>query len=51
VLQRPVESALFRTTADVTALQAEEVPDYSWQFADTITAEPLRSRLLAVPVR
>jgi 8-oxo-dGTP pyrophosphatase MutT (NUDIX family) len=40
---------LFRTTADVTGLQAEEVLDYSWQFTDTITAEPLRSRLLAVP--
>lgn len=42
---------LFRTTADVGSLQAEEVLDYSWQFADTITAEPLRSRLLALPVR
>ena len=40
---------LFRTTADVAGLQAEEVLDYSWQFADTITAEPLRSRLLTVP--
>ncbi|MFI1092719.1 NUDIX hydrolase [Streptomyces sp. NPDC020917] len=39
---------LFRTDADVTGLQAEEVLDYSWQFADTIAAEPLRSRLLAV---
>jgi 8-oxo-dGTP pyrophosphatase MutT (NUDIX family) len=42
---------LFRTDADVSGLQAEEVLDYSWQFADTITAEPLRSRLLAVPAR
>lgn len=42
---------LFRTDADVAALQAEEVLDYSWQFADQITAEPLRSRLLAVPAR
>jgi hypothetical protein len=40
---------LFRTDADVSALQAEEVLDYSWQFTDAITAEPLRSRLLAVP--
>ncbi|WP_329179131.1 NUDIX hydrolase [Streptomyces sp. NBC_01477] len=40
---------LFRTTADVSALQAEEVLDYSWRFADTITAEPLRTRLLAAP--
>ncbi|MDD1057981.1 NUDIX domain-containing protein [Streptomyces cocklensis] len=39
---------LFRTTADVTGLQAEEVTDYSWTFPDMITAEPLRSRLLAL---
>ncbi|BBA97315.1 hypothetical protein RVR_2998 [Actinacidiphila reveromycinica] len=39
---------LFRTTADVAGLQAEEVLDYSWQFADTITTEPLRSRLPAL---
>jgi 8-oxo-dGTP pyrophosphatase MutT (NUDIX family) len=42
---------LFRTTADVTQLQAEEVLDHSWQFADAITTEPLRSRLLAVAGR
>jgi 8-oxo-dGTP pyrophosphatase MutT (NUDIX family) len=39
---------LFRTTADVGELQAEEVTDYSWLYADAVTAEPLRSRLLAV---
>lgn len=39
---------LFRTTADVAELQAEEVTDYSWLFADMVTAEPLRSRLVAV---
>lgn len=39
---------LFRTTADVTELQAEEVTDYSWLFADAVTAEPLRSRLMAL---
>jgi hypothetical protein len=32
----------------VSALQAEEVLDYSWQYAGTITAEPLHTRLLAV---
>jgi 8-oxo-dGTP pyrophosphatase MutT (NUDIX family) len=42
---------LFRTEADVTALQAEEILNHSWQFTDQITAEPLRSRLLAVPAR
>ena len=42
---------LFRTTADVSALQAEEVLNYSWQFADTSTADPLRSRLLGLPAR
>jgi len=42
---------LFRTEADVTGLQAEEVLDYSWQFAGTITAGPLRTRLLAVPAQ
>lgn len=41
---------LFRTTADVTGLQAEEVTDYSWTFRDMITAEPLRSRLLDLPI-
>ncbi|OON72910.1 NUDIX hydrolase [Streptomyces tsukubensis] len=38
---------LFRTTADTVELQEEEVTAYSWQFADTLTAEPLRSRLMA----
>ncbi|MFG2650980.1 NUDIX hydrolase [Streptomyces sp. NPDC048436] len=37
---------LFRTTADLVALQEEEVTAYSWQFADTLTAEPLRSRVM-----
>ncbi|WP_326811462.1 NUDIX domain-containing protein [Streptomyces scopuliridis] len=37
---------LFRTTADMVELQEEEVTAYSWQFADTLTAEPLRSRVL-----
>ncbi|MFG1806200.1 NUDIX hydrolase [Streptomyces sp. NPDC049040] len=41
---------LFRTDAQVSALQAEEVLAYTWQFADTLTGEPLRSRLLAVPM-
>ena len=39
---------LFRTTADVVELQAEEVTDFSWQFADMVVSEPLRSRLLAL---
>ncbi|GAA3237413.1 NUDIX hydrolase [Streptomyces lavendulae] len=40
---------LFRTAigSDDVALQEEEVSAYSWQFPDTITAEPLRSRILA----
>ncbi|GAA4804811.1 NUDIX hydrolase [Streptomyces ziwulingensis] len=37
---------LFRTTADLVELQEEEVTAHSWQLADTLTAEPLRSRLL-----
>ncbi|MFE3142189.1 NUDIX hydrolase [Streptomyces scopuliridis] len=37
---------LFRTTADMVELQEEEVTAYSWQFADTLTAEPLRSRVM-----
>lgn len=37
---------LFRTTAETVELQAEEVTAASWQFADTLTAEPLRSRVL-----
>jgi 8-oxo-dGTP pyrophosphatase MutT (NUDIX family) len=43
---------LFRTEgADVTALQAEEVTGCVWRPADTLTAEPLRGRLLAAPAR
>lgn len=42
---------VFRTDAEVAGLQAEEVLDYSWQFADTITAEPLHTRLTALAVR
>ncbi|MFH9870376.1 NUDIX hydrolase [Streptomyces lydicus] len=38
---------LFRTTVEAVKLQEEEVTNYSWQFADTLTAEPLRSRVLA----
>ncbi|MFE2443460.1 NUDIX hydrolase [Streptomyces sp. NPDC021218] len=38
---------LFRTTADTVELQEGEVTAYSWQFADMLTAEPLRSRVLA----
>jgi 8-oxo-dGTP pyrophosphatase MutT (NUDIX family) len=39
---------LFRTTADAVELQEEEVTNYSWQFADMLTTEPLRSRVMAV---
>jgi 8-oxo-dGTP pyrophosphatase MutT (NUDIX family) len=38
---------LFQTDADVSGLQAEEVLAYSWRPAATLTAEPLRSRVLA----
>jgi 8-oxo-dGTP pyrophosphatase MutT (NUDIX family) len=38
---------LFRTTAGMVELQEEEVTAYSWQFADMLTAEPLRSRVMA----
>ncbi len=38
---------LFRTSADAVELQEEEVTNYSWQFADMLTAEPLRSRVRA----
>lgn len=38
---------LFRTTADVGELQAEEVTDYSWLFVHGVTSEPLRSKLMA----
>ncbi|MFE2041100.1 NUDIX hydrolase [Streptomyces sp. NPDC059477] len=37
---------LFRTTADLIELQEEEVTSYSWQFADMLTAEPLRTRVM-----
>jgi 8-oxo-dGTP pyrophosphatase MutT (NUDIX family) len=42
---------LFRTNADAVALQEEEVTNYSWQFADTLTAEPLRSRVMAAALQ
>ncbi|MDT0609964.1 NUDIX hydrolase [Streptomyces lancefieldiae] len=42
---------LFRTTADAVELQEEEVTNYSWQFADMLTAEPLRSRVMAATNR
>ncbi|MFG5723180.1 NUDIX hydrolase [Streptomyces murinus] len=38
---------LFRTTADAVELQEEEVTNYSWQFTDMLTTEPLRSRVMA----
>lgn len=38
---------LFRTTADEYTLQEEEVSAASWQPADMLTGEPLRSRVLA----
>ncbi|MBC3988971.1 NUDIX domain-containing protein [Streptomyces sp. AC563] len=41
---------LFRTTLDeveTVDLQEEEVTAFSWQFADMLTAEPLRSRVMA----
>lgn len=38
---------LFRTTADAVVLQEEEVTNYSWQFADMLTSEPMRGRVLA----
>ena len=38
---------LFRTTADLVELQEEEVTAYSWQLADRLTAEPLRTRIMA----
>ncbi|GGV71084.1 hypothetical protein GCM10010277_82690 [Streptomyces longisporoflavus] len=34
--------------AELVELQEEEVTAYSWQFADTLTAEPFRSRVLSV---
>lgn len=37
---------MFRTTADEIVLQEEEVTAASWQFADMLVAEPLRSRVL-----
>lgn len=41
---------LFRTTADTVELQEEEVTASSWQFADMLTAEPLRTRVMAAAV-
>jgi 8-oxo-dGTP pyrophosphatase MutT (NUDIX family) len=38
---------LFRSTADAVVLQEEEVTDYGWTSPDKLTAEPLRSRVLA----
>lgn len=38
---------LLRTDSADVELQEEEVTDCTWQFADTLTAEPLRSRVLA----
>ena len=38
---------LFRTTAELVELQEEEVTAYSWQHADTLTAEPLRTRVMS----
>lgn len=38
---------LFRTAADTVELQEDEVTNYGWMFADTLTAEPLRSRVVA----
>ncbi|MFI9626885.1 NUDIX hydrolase [Streptomyces sp. NPDC052042] len=42
---------LFRTTVDAVELQEEEVTNYSWQFADMLTTEPLRSRVMAAATR
>ncbi|MFC4035682.1 NUDIX hydrolase [Streptomyces polygonati] len=39
---------LFRTTADVTELQAEEVTGSSWLSADAVTPGALRSRLMTL---
>jgi 8-oxo-dGTP pyrophosphatase MutT (NUDIX family) len=41
---------LFRTTTDTVHLQAEEVTAASWQYADTLTGEPLRSRVLTAAI-
>ncbi|WP_405448270.1 NUDIX domain-containing protein [Streptomyces achromogenes] len=38
---------LFRTTANAVELQEEEVTNYSWQLANMLTTEPLRSRVMA----
>lgn len=38
---------LFHTPADAVELQEEEVTAYSWQPADTLPGEPLRSRVMA----
>jgi 8-oxo-dGTP pyrophosphatase MutT (NUDIX family) len=37
---------LFRTASDSVELQEEEVTAYSWQCADMLTTEPLRSRVM-----
>ncbi|MCX4588255.1 NUDIX domain-containing protein [Streptomyces sp. NBC_01549] len=37
---------LFRTGNTAVELQEEEVTNYTWQFADSLTTEPLRSRVL-----
>ncbi|MFF3498242.1 NUDIX hydrolase [Streptomyces sp. NPDC003247] len=42
---------LFRTTADAVELQEEEATAYSWQYADMLTASPLRSRVTAAAAR
>ncbi len=42
---------LFRTTVDAVELQEEEVTNYSWQLADMLTTEPLRSRVMAATAR
>lgn len=42
---------LFRTTVDAVELQEEEVTNYSWQFADMLASEPLRSRVTAAATR
>ncbi|MEU8704222.1 NUDIX domain-containing protein [Streptomyces sp. NPDC048565] len=41
---------MFHTTADDFVLQEEEVTAASWQFADMLVTEPLRSRVLTAMV-
>lgn len=38
---------LLRTSAESFKVEEQEFTAYSWQFADTLTAEPLRGRVLA----